>query len=70
MKIKLTKTITLKGRKIYKGSVLDIIKSKAESLIKNDFAEVTEEPFKLIATEPKTKKKNVSEIEKKLESKE
>ena len=64
MRIKILKKIVLKGRNIYAGSVLDIIKSKAESLIKNDFAEETNEPFKLILNEPKTKKANVSKVEK------
>tara|TARA_R110000751_G_scaffold89767_1_gene176579 strand:+ start:949 stop:1230 length:282 start_codon:yes stop_codon:yes gene_type:complete len=68
MKIKIIKPFDLKGNTVCKGSVLDILKSRADNMIKHGFAEETNEAFKMIFSKPKTIKANVNKIQEGLES--
>jgi hypothetical protein len=67
MKIKIIKPFDLKGNTVCEGSVLDILKSRADNMIKHGFAEETTEAFKMIFLKPKTAKINVNKIQKGLE---
>jgi len=68
MKIKIIKQFDMSGKTVCKGSVLDILKSRADNMIKHGFAEETNEAFKMIFSKPKTIKANVNKIQEGLES--
>lgn len=67
MKIKIIQQMEISGKMVCEGSVLDILKSRADNMIKHGFAEETTEAFKMIFLQPKKAKINVNKIQKGLE---